>query len=317
MPLYNPLTGNKRRRPTFETAKNKRSIALDAEDRRVIGLAEKEIEHLYKAMMLSLLYMILCLLLAVFEIVDGEQEYLLIEATTALSQLINNRINQLLDYITDIVDIEEGEEPTRGQGLKPRIHLSFVDFDGADDTKDETNITVPELTLLINFFQLNQAADVDGFIRIEGYVFRPQEILLFACSKLKHGLPNTKICKYVFGGDARKWTYALRWFYLRADGLITEKIDLRLLDSFRGHFTHFAEKISNLIRQGFQVEHEDGELVIQPGIDYNDHNNPFCIFGFLDCSNFRTSTPGTGPRGRYEGAGRREDHDEIQRCVYN
>ena len=32
MPLYNPLTGNKRRRPTNETSKNKRTLALDAED---------------------------------------------------------------------------------------------------------------------------------------------------------------------------------------------------------------------------------------------------------------------------------------------
>ena len=53
MPLYNPLTGNKRRRPIFETAQNKRSLGLDATDRMLIRRDEIERDEVCKALFVT------------------------------------------------------------------------------------------------------------------------------------------------------------------------------------------------------------------------------------------------------------------------
>ena len=52
------------------------------------------------------------------------------------------------------------------------------------------------------------------------------------------------------------------------------------------------------------------------GIQYNDANDPFRVFAFIDCSMFQTSTPRTGPSDRFEGAARFDDAYDEQRAVY-
>jgi hypothetical protein len=44
---------------------------------------------------------------------------------------------------------------------------------------------------------------------------------------------------------------------------------------------------------------------------------PFDIFGFVDCSIDKMSRPFSGPDGDYEGCGRREEYDIMQRAFFS
>jgi hypothetical protein len=66
----NPITGNKKRKATFETAQNKRRMALDAHDRMLIRRAEKGIEELTEALIVSLFYTVFCVAALYHEYLD-------------------------------------------------------------------------------------------------------------------------------------------------------------------------------------------------------------------------------------------------------
>jgi hypothetical protein len=251
------------------------------------------------------------------DLLEDDVAFLILQALVQLSGGITDRIRTLLMYVSTIVDIEPHEEIPRGVSYGPRVHCSIDDFRSDDDARMKTNFTPAELRQLLRFFRLNQAARADGFIRIKGYRFRPEEILIFVLRKLKNATSNSSLCGDVFGGDPRKWSHAMKWFYSRADLLIGNHVSLNLVERFRDDLPLFAEKLANLLRRGFQVENEDGTFEHVPGIDYSDPDDPFRIFGFLDCSNFRSSTPATGPSGRYEGAARNPYSYVKQRSYYN
>jgi hypothetical protein len=93
-------------------------------------------------------------------------------------------------------------------------------------------------------------------------------------------------------------------------------LGLPLLVRFRNSFPEFAAKIAARISEGFYVQPEEGaERIFVEGLVY-DHDDPFRVFGLVDCSMFRTNTPGTGPSDRFEGSARFDDAYIKQRAVY-
>ena len=252
---------------------------------------------------LSLVTLQLAILAWFLEIFDDATGLMVIHQFLILVVQLQQRVMALMDQDSDLVDIEPEDELPRGHCQYRRNHPRIADYTSDDQAMMETNFRLRELTILLHFFQLEQAADMDGFIRIDDYKFTADEILLFVLTKLKSGNSNTKNCaSEIFGGDARHWSPALRWFYNRVQPMIQNHVSLQLLQSHRLHFPLFARQIATRIRSGFEVENPITRVMeFVPGIEYDNDEDPFRVFGFVDCSLFETSTPGTGPSGRYTG----------------
>jgi hypothetical protein len=109
-------------------------------------------------------------------------------------------------------DIHPQDVLPRGHSLKPRTHITIQQFTSDDESMLATGFRVTELMTIKNFFRMDEAQDIVGFIRIHNYCFTSEEILLFVLWKLKSGNTNAQLCDAYFGGDERKWSFAMQWF---------------------------------------------------------------------------------------------------------
>jgi hypothetical protein len=78
-------------------------------------------------------------------------------------------------------------------------------------------------------------------------------------------------------------------------------------------FPEFNEAIECYVRTERLRETMDGDFELIPGLRFL----PWDIFGFIDCSNYQSCTPFSGPRGDYEGAARQAEFPDGQRAFYS
>jgi hypothetical protein len=211
----NPLTGNKRKRTKFETARNKRSQALDATDSMILCKIQDTIYKYYELLFQSSFYILLLIFCLEMDALDDEISLMALQFFTAAFRYYFDCIHILLLQDSRIADITPGEELGRGHNLKPRFFCMINDFDSDDEAITATNFDKDHLYMLHEFFQLEDEEGLDGFIRIQNYVFIGEEILLFILRKLKTGWTNAELCYAYFGGDDRKWSHAQTWFINR------------------------------------------------------------------------------------------------------
>jgi len=309
--------------PTFSTAYNRRSQALDATDRSDLRQVHEKIFDALEAQLLAMIPLLISVFTLVLNLfnVDVDTATLLVQQWIQLMTIIDDEINRLLLIDQDIADIHPADELPRGHACAPINPFSLADFHESDDEcMKATNFRLSEVISLLQFFGLEQMQGNDGFIRVEefeGHRFTGQEILLFVLKKLKSGATYDDLCSGWFGGDGRRWSLAVNWFIRLADERFQAHINFRLLERYQNQFDYFASMIKERIKRGFNVQHENGEWEFVEGLEYEDPNNPFIVFGLLDCCMFPTSRPGSGPSAREEGVARNPNHFEIQLSVYN
>jgi hypothetical protein len=169
MPIYNPLTGNKRRRRTFETSRSRRSQALDATDSMLLQLLQDSIINLMETK--DFFYFITHFLAFFFFTIhrdDNVTRQILFNFSLFTLDLID-RIRTLLMIDSAHGDIHPQNVLPRGHSLKPRNHMSIQQFTSDDECLLATGFRVTELTTIKNFFRMEEAQDIDGFIRIQNY----------------------------------------------------------------------------------------------------------------------------------------------------
>ena len=142
-----------------------------------------------------------------------------------------------------------------------------------------------------------------------------EEIFISSMTKLAHETDNLLLCLNYFGRNSKRWSYAYPWFLKFIDQKFAHIIGFQGLHRFVPHFPYFAQKIAEKLNKLWKyVDPITGVETIVPGLGLN----PFLfrIFAFVDGLYFRSSVPGTGPCGDYEGAGRNIDAYLIQRAFY-
>jgi len=275
-------------------------------------------------MLVTFEFYIVSIIFDFLEVLDQDLVDLLVLASGAFLLLVNLRLQMLLEQESEVADIDPEDELPRGHALRPRIQKTLQDYTDVE-LLGKTNFARQEIQTLIRFFDLPQRCYPDGFIRIESgtntgnyYIFGPDEILIFVLIKVKSGHTNIDIVDEYFGGDHRKWSIMFHWFLEYSAPYIQSVLEFPLLEKFRPLFESFAKNIAERVSKGFYVQPAEGApRHWVEGLEYNDPADPFRIFGFLDCSNFRTNTPRTGPSDRFEGAARFDDEYDVQRAVYS
>jgi len=324
MPHFNNRTNKKRRRPTYSTSRNNRiEEALYSIDQQILDRIHSDIFKALATMIQALQFYLYSIVIEYFELLDIIDIEMLVNLSSLYVAFIYFQLQRLLHNESEHGDLDPEDELPRGHALNNRIRKNLNDY--TDHTLwSKTNFLCHEIELLIRFFRLRELCYPDGFIRIESgnntnmyYMFLPDEIMLFVLIKMKSADTNIEIVDNNFGGDHRKWSIAFHWFLEYSTPIVRDLIGLQLLSRFRNRFGEFASKIADRMAHGFYVQsNEGGEYEFVDGIQYNDPNDPFRVFGLLDCSMFKTNTPRTGPSDRFEGSARFDDADLQQRAVY-
>lgn len=234
---------------------------------------------------------------------------------------VNNfNLCQRFDYILhDIPPQEEAE-----LFIPPRQNIRFNSWND-QQCYDKTNFGKDKLLRIYACFGLQAIADEnDGFIRVPTghvnqngvpcvYNFNPEELFLYFMMRMKTGNDLTQMC-YVFGGSTGRWGFAWRWILMYIDARYKDVIGhqglLRFVDQFPDFYNAIQQKVQR--ETIHNIDEHNNTYDVRAGLSFL----PFDIFGFIDCSIDKISTPLSGPNGDYEGCGRKQHYDETQRAFY-
>jgi len=211
------------------------------------------------------------------------------------------------------------EEEHQQLHWSPRRYRRIADFFDDDEARCCTRFTVDELRILNDLFGLPNVVRIPAG-RQRGphahcYEFTKEELLIYTLMKQALGETHTGLCDSRIGGDSRRWSAGYRWFLLylnrRYDNILAANSIYRWVHLFP-EFADAIERKCGLQRtftDSNGIQHEIPGVLWPPGT--------FPYVGFVDCSMFKTYTPGTGPIGDYIDAPRRPDCYDIQRTVYS
>jgi hypothetical protein len=121
-----------------------------------------------------------------------------------------------------------------------------------------------------------------------------------------------QMCNQVFGGDYTRWSYGWRWILFYVDRRYQNILGHQGLLRSRDRFPEFFQSIQQRVCQSKRHFDENGNMWESPGLAFL----PYRIFGFIDCSNYRTNCPFSGPSGDFQGSPRRARYEISQRSVY-
>lgn len=236
---------------------------------------------------------------------------------------VNNfQVCQRFDYFLHDIPPEEEAEVA----LPPRQNIRFDSWSD-QDCYDKTSFTKVHLQRIYDCFALEAIANQpgnNGFIKVPTgflnnngvpccYNFHPEELFLYFMMRMRSGNDHTQMC-HVFGGSVKRWSYAWKWIIHYLDKRYANIIGHQGLLRFVDQFPAFFEAIQQKVQREFvhNVDEENGTYDVTDGLAFL----PFDIFGFIDCSIDKICCPFSGPRGDYEGSGRREEYDIMQRAFY-
>ena len=180
------------------------------------------------------------------------------------------------------------------------------------DARMWTRFTKEQLYQLLTYLR------IPPVIRINGYVFNQEEMLIVCLTKIAHGESWHVMIPHRFGGNPDIWGGAFGWFINHIFVKFYHKISG---DSIGRMWADEANNFRELIWKKLTYspcELEDwmnGELEELTIVNLPlPHFKPWA---FIDCTDVRSSRPGSGPVGEGEHAPRREGAYWLQKAVYS
>jgi hypothetical protein len=141
----------------------------------------------------------------------------------------------------------------------------------------------------------------------------PVEVFLFTLCRLATGWMQVHIVDTYFGGDKNRWTNAYTWMIKYIYDRYAHFICHQGLTRFVDDFSLFKHAIEWYIQRNHQCELADGTMTIVPGLNHL----PWDVFGFINDSINKISTPCSGLRGDYEGAAYKPEYTDAQQALYS
>jgi len=222
--------------------------------------------------------------------INHERVDLLTELATAPSFEEEDSINEYLDIL--------GESFLGSQELRADLmEQESLHFDVHNDQQVEydppSHRTIDEFVgraaLAWTGFTQDQLREIaghfnmlDGDISLQGYIFTREEIVLFTTVKIKNGANNQQLCDMLFGGCARRWSPAIKWFVKYLDVRYKHILSVVGLDREKENFPRFAQAIARKINmEKTFVDPFTGERLFCDHLALFDEIM-FNIFGFID-----------------------------------
>ncbi|NCF89935.1 MAG: hypothetical protein GWQ05_03100 [Verrucomicrobiaceae bacterium] len=225
----------------------------------------------------------------------------------------------LLDhFLHDINILEE----SRALLFTPHRRVRLSDWDDQQCNKN-TSFLHRDLLKIYHLFGLANIADHQGFIRVPTggtnsrgvaccYKIHAEELFLFFMTRMKKGWSINDMVDWIFGGHYSRWSHGWPWMLRYVDNRYRNILGHQGLLRFVHQFPRFFESIENFVKKPKWHTDNNGQRWWSPGLA----NLPYRIFGFIDCSIYRTNVPYSGPDGDVVGAGRKPWYQSAQEAIY-
>ena len=192
----------------------------------------------------------------------------------------------------------------------PELRYQTIDGLGNNMCREMTGLSVAQIRILFTHLRLPDELRCPGY-----YVFGGEEAMLHYLYWNRCGGTRLQMSQNIFGGDPRRFTYSIRLVTDHLYKTFYHKISGDSLRMWMPHMDEFRYALWDRLRSGVTVEeiaYEDGmrsdpTSYVFLGIPFDS----FRIFGFLDDTGFRTSTPGLSTRRRMGFT------DDVQRAFYS
>ena len=325
------LNDARRRRPLREVARNARWMHLHASEvsaRRV--LHSLWASHMTDSSMTMFLFTLIVLIQEVLMEIDdddGMSEDIddIIMAMAGLVSCCVGFVQTWMMMDHHLYDIPRQEE-IQTLEFRPREEIRLHDAQ-MDDMLclKMTRFSHGQLIRLYDCFGLQEYCESlgdthiyieTGFDRRPGmpnrYKFHPEEIFLFCLMKIATGSTNNDLVDNYFGGDYARWGYAYSWMLVYLDHRYANIIGHQGLLRFVHDFPRFHNAIEKFVQRDRIYHNHDGTASIVQGLSHL----PFNVFGFIDDTIDRISTPFSGLDGDYVGAPRKFEYQDAQQSVF-
>ena len=208
-------------------------------------------------------------------------------------------------YFLDFIEIAYYPETNRmNSGNRyPPIKFTTINEMSMHECREMTGFSKPQLRKLLIHLRIPQVLSYPNY-----YTFSGEEAFIYYMYWNRVGGTKLQMSTNKFGGDPRRFTYAIRLVTNHIYKTFYHKISGDSMRMWIPSINDFKYAIWHHLKHTVTLE-EDRE-----GQRYVALNIPlecFRIFGFLDDTGFRTTAPGIGVR-RQEGF-----LDDIQRAFYS
>ena len=212
-------------------------------------------------------------------------------------------------YYLDFVNIAYFPAGNR-LNVYPPIKNSSVEELSPEDSYIMTGLSSIQLARLCAHLRLPEF-----FCYERRHRFTGEECLLHYLVFNRRGESKLLLSRNYFGGDPRRFTYSIRMMTNHLYDNFYHKISGDSMRMWIPHIDSFRFAIWQKIKEGFTVEEtydtQTYETVTSRLISLDIPYDAFRIFGFLDDTGFRTTTPG-GESRRINGF-----FDDVQRSFYS
>lgn len=242
----------------------------------------------------------------------------------AQSQQYANHVNywrSLDGHLYDIPLIEY----LYAREFRPRMHLRIGALRDDMTARKMTRFNIAQLWRLYDSFGLRQYCALYGETNVRigtghqrhgsdcCYLYDPEELFLFALTKIATGLTDESIIDNWFGGDYARWGLGYRWFIFYLDERYKDIVGHQGLQRYVSEFWDYRQAINEYLKKDRWYEDHAGNRIWVPGL----HETPFNVGMFIDDSVDPIMVPFSGPAGDYQGAPRRQQYFDAQESVYS
>ena len=208
----------------------------------------------------------------------------------------------------------------------PRQHLRLNTLRDDRTAHRMTGFTVSQLRRLYDKFGVHDFCLVNGDVVLrvhtghyapngtpKCYIFNPEELFLFALTKIRTGKTNLQLVDEFFGGSVYRWSSGYRWIIYYLDDRYKNVVGLQGILRFLPQFPAFRSAMEQYVKRDRKYFDEAGNCTIVPGLN----KLPYNICGLIDCTIDPAMVPLSGPAGDYEGAPRKRDFMAAQESIYS
>lgn len=318
------LTNRVRRKAKRDVADSARDMHLSSSKIGLRSLIGKGIIRAHQEMRAA--YATLAPLISLVAVLahTGRNEHAVVAAYLLLLQVrkyefSSGRFKAFFRMDHELFDIPPEELANHQSTLLERKFLTIDDWSN-QECYQNTGFTQDQLHEIYRLFELEEAANEEphiGYIAVPNgqgkyHKFPPEEMFLFFMTRMRTGMDKKRLCSFLFGGLASRWTHGWNWILKYLDGRYSRTISHQKLEDYVDDFPDFYRAISAFMEKDFSRHFADGNSADFDGLNFC----PFPIFGFIDCSIDKICRPYSGPAGDYVGAPRKPDEDIYQRSVY-
>jgi len=285
MPIYNAITGLKKKRDRRNTTRKKReSLSSAVSSRMHSDQAMEAFDHYMLACKIFLRHLII-----MCSARNSSREIVAFMRHLVLSCAVNlQKSICMVQLDSQLMDITPEAETTAGHSTK----LKEVRLE--DCANDD------QITTMLDFMNLPEHVRVHcdyNSAPVKCYKFHREALFIYMLRKMNEGCTHNHLAGGdEFGGDDKRWGTGYKWMAFTCEAKLAPLVSPQALKLWAPHFPRFAEAIRLCLMKEKKRKDRHGNIQMhQCAEEEVGAAGEFNIFSFTDCTVYETCRPGSGP----------------------